>query len=279
MSLLTPEDYLKFPTVAPDHQYPYGSHPTQFAELTLPRTAPPHPVIILIHGGGYREMYDLRPMGSVVAALVESGFAVWNIEYRRHGNGGDYPAMFRDVANAADFLRQIADQHNLNLHRVISMGHSAGGHLALWLAGRQAIKKHSPLHMDDPLPIHGMVALAPLADIKRASEREVCNDALLGVMGGTPVTAPQHYADASPFELLPLGIPQVLIVGSMDTEILDNVSGYIEAAERYRDDARLLVVPEAGHFEIVAVESPAWTEVQNSVCELIDHLGQSCEKN
>ena len=99
---------------------------------------------------------------------------------------GTIPQMFRDVANAADFLRQIADQHNLNLHRVISMGHSAGGHLALWLAGRQAIKKHGPLHMDDPLPIHGVVALAPLADIKRASEREVCNDALLGVMGGTP---------------------------------------------------------------------------------------------
>ena len=187
--------------------------------------------------------------------------------------------MFRDVAIAADFLRQIADRHNLNLQRVISMGHSAGGHLALWLAGRQAIKTHSPLHMDDPLPIHGVVALAPLADIRRASEREICDDALATVMGGTPATAPQHYADASPIELLPLGIPQVLIVGSGDADILDNVRGYIDAAERHRDDARLLVVPEAGHFEIVAVGSPAWSEVHKAVCALSEHLGQSCEKN
>ena len=146
MPRLTPDDYQRFPTVAPDHRYAYGSHPQQFAELTLPPTAPPHPVVILVHGGCYRAMYDLRPLGALAADLADAGFAVWNIEYRRYGNGGEFPRMFLDVATAADHLRLIASEHHLDLERVIAMGHSAGGHLALWLAGRPKIPPESPLY-------------------------------------------------------------------------------------------------------------------------------------
>ena len=134
MTLLTAEDYQRFPTVEPHHRFAYGPHSQQFGELTRPNSPPPHPVIVLIHGGGYREIYDLRPLGTVVAALAAAGFAVWNIEYRRYGNGGDYPQMFLDAGAAADYLPHIAEAHHLDLGRVITMGHSAGGHLALWLA-------------------------------------------------------------------------------------------------------------------------------------------------
>ena len=268
MPLLTPEDYQRFPTVKPDQRYAYGSHPQQFGELTLPRMAPPHPVIVLIHGGGYREMYDIRPISGVAKALADVGFAVWSIEYRRHGNGGGFPNMFLDVAAAADYLRQIAARHELDLERTISMGHSAGGHLALWLAGRHNIERASPLFSQTPLPIRAVLALAPLADIKRFILEGTGSDALLHVMGGDPAAVPSHFRNGSPTELLPLGIPQSLIVGAEDADMLDNARGYVEAATALGDNAELIVLPQAGHFEVVALETTAWIDVQSAALRM-----------
>jgi acetyl esterase/lipase len=279
MALLTAEDYQRFSSVAPDRRYAYGSHSQQFSELTLPSAAAPHPVIILIHGGGYREIYDLRPLGTVVAALADAGFAVWNIEYRRHGNGGDYPQMFLDIGAATDYLPQIAETHDLDLSRVISMGHSAGGHLALWLAGRHKIEASSPLFADEPLSIHGVLALAPLADVSHGSESELCSDALLGVMGGTARTAPEAYRNGSPSELLPLSAIQRIIVGSEDKLMLSNAKRYTEAALIAGDEAELQVVTGVGHFEIVAVETAAWAEVRTVLRQLSQKLRESCDSN
>ena len=268
MSLLTADDYQRFPTVAPDHHYVYGSHPLQFGELTLPDTMPPHPIIVLIHGGGYREMYNLRPLGSVVAALAAAGFAVWNIEYRRYGNGGEYPTMFLDVGAASDYLPQIAKAYRLDLTRVISMGHSAGGHLALWLAGRRNIESESQLYVDCPLSIHGVLALAPLADVKGGAESELSSDALLAVMGGEPMDAPGAYRNGCPTALLPLGIPQVIIVGSEDQSMLANAKRYAETAKASGDVTRLIELPGAGHFEIVSVDSKEWNDVRQALIQL-----------
>ena len=268
MTLLTPDDYQRFPTVAPDHRYAYGAHTLQFGELTLPESTPPHPVIVLIHGGGYREMYDLRPLGTVVAALAAAGFAVWNIEYRRYGNGGEYPTMFLDVGAATDYLPQIAESQHLDLGKVTTIGHSAGGHLALWLAGRRNIEADSPLYVDHPLSIHGVLALAPLADVKGGAESELSSEALLAVMGGRPSDAPGAYRNGCPKELLPLGIPQVILVGSEDESMLANAKRYIEAAAAAGDDAQLIVLAGAGHFEIVAVDTDDWRVVQDGVQKL-----------
>ena len=279
MPLLTAEDYQRFPPVEPHHRHAYGSHPQQFGELTLPDSQPPHPVIIVIHGGGYREMYDLSPLGTVVAALAEDGFAVWNIEYRRYGNGGDFPRMFLDVAAASDYLPQIAEAHHLDLNRVISMGHSAGGHLALWLAGRRNIEVASPLYASEPHPIHGVVALAPLADVTSGSESDLSSDALLAVMGGTPTEAPSAYGNACPAKLLPLGAPQVILVGAEDAAMLANAKQYTVAAAAAGDEARLIVLPGAGHFEIVAVDAREWLDVRRAVLQLNDELHPSCSAN
>ncbi len=269
MTLLTAEDYLEFPTVEADSRMAYGGHPLQFGELTLPAGSPPHPVIVLIHGGGYREIYDLRPLGSVVTALAKAGFAVWNIEYRRYGNGGGFPTMFLDVGAAADHLRKIAEAHNLDLGRVIAMGHSAGGHLALWLAGRRKIQAGSPLFVDEPLAIHGALGLAPLADVSHASENEL-NDSepLLAVMGGTATTAPNAYRNGCPAAMLPLAAKQVIIVGSEDTLMLANAQRYVEAAARAGEAVALQVIAGLGHFEIVSVEHEAFMTVLNAARQL-----------
>lgn len=279
MTLLTADDYQRFPPVEPDYRYAYGTGSQQFGELTLPSATPPYPVIILIHGGGYREMYNLRPLGAVATALATAGFAVWNIEYRRFGNGGDYPQMFLDVAAAADHLPQIAQAHNLDLNRVIAVGHSAGGHLALWLAGRRQIESTSPIYFSEPLAVHGAVALAPLADVTHGSESELSSDALLAVMGGDATQKPSVYRNGCPVRLLPLGKPQVIIVGSEDRSMLDNAERYIAAAHEAGDDAQLIVLPGAGHFEIVAVETEEWSAVQRATAQLRDTLHPSCGEN
>lgn len=270
--LLTAEDYLRFPRVEPDFRYAYGNDSQQFGELSLPRAAPPHPVVILIHGGGYREMYDLSPLGSLAASLTEAGFAVWSIEYRRHGNGGEFPQIFLDVAAAADHLKKISGSHSLNLDQVISVGHSAGGHLALWLAGRHRIKDSSLLFVEAPLAVHAVLALAPFADIARLAASDSCSDALLAVMGGRPDEAPGNYASGSPAELLPLAKPQAIIVGSEDTAILENARAYAGAAKALGDEASLTLLPDAGHFEIVSVQSPAWRQVRRSLLDLRERV-------
>ncbi|MCY3779350.1 MAG: alpha/beta hydrolase [Chloroflexi bacterium] len=268
MPLLTAEDYIKFPTVEPGFRYAYDSDPQQFGELTLPRTAPPHPVIVLIHGGGYRDLYDLRPLGSVTQALASEGFAVWNIEYRRAGNGGEFPNMFLDVGAAAEYLRSIADHHSLSLDGVIAIGHSAGGHLALWLAGRGRIATTSAIYSANPLPVAGVVALAPIADIADALDRNMSEPALQLVLGSQLPRTEANLKDTSPAEMLPLGARQIHLVGSEDDLIRENLQRYINAAEDAGDDVELMLLEGAGHFELVAVETPEWQTVIAAVRRL-----------
>ncbi len=272
MTLLSPADYQLFPTVEPDYRYAYGSHPEQFGELTLPRSEAPHPVIVLIHGGGYRQLYDLRPLGQVVKALAAKGFAVWNIEYRRQGNGGDYPNMFLDVAAGADYLPQLAAAHALDLSNVISMGHSAGGHLALWLAGRRRIKRESPLYAEEPIMINAVLALAPLADVARAAEHGLSSDALADVMGGDPASAPANFRNGSPTALLPFHLPQTIIVGSEDAAMLVNARSYVQEASARGDAVELIVLPGAGHFEIVAVGTDAFDATWGAALRLRERM-------
>lgn len=276
MTLLTADDYQRFPPVEPDYCYAFGPGSEQFGELSLPNATPPYPVIILIHGGGYRDKYNLRPLGAMVTTLAAAGFAVWNIEYRRFGNGGEYPQMFLDVAAAADHLPVIAAAHKLDLNRVITMGHSAGGHLALWLAGRSNIESTSPIFVSEPLAVHGAVALAPLADVTHGSESELSSEALLAVMGGKATQNPSAYRNGCPVKLLPLGIPHVIIVGTEDGAMLDNAERYIAAARAAGDETQLIVLPGAGHFEIVAVETEEWAAIQRATAQLRDTLHLSC---
>jgi len=193
----------------------------KFGELRVPSTKGPYPLAIVIHGGCWVAklpaldpnavaMDNMRPMAT---ALNDAGIATWNIEYRRLGNqGGGWPGTFRDVATAADFIRTIATERQLDLTRVISIGHSAGAHFALWLAARPKLSKNSEVYASDPLHVTGVVSLDGPADLKATIplQQPVCGSPVItDLIGGSPEERPDRYRDASPIEQLPLGVPQV----------------------------------------------------------------------
>src|SRR5579872_5792979 len=127
-------------TAAPraDARLRYGPDPLHFGDLRLPGGTGPHPVVVMVHGGFWRARFNLEYAGHLCAALAALGIATWNVEYRRLGDtGGGWPGTLLDVAAAADHLRTLAAPYHLDLSRVVAMGHSAGGHLALWLAARR----------------------------------------------------------------------------------------------------------------------------------------------
>jgi acetyl esterase/lipase len=158
---------------------------------------------------------NIRPFA---AALTEAGIATWNIEYRRLGNeGGGWPGTFQDVAAATDVLRSLARDHPLDLTRVVAVGHSSGGHLAMWLAARQKIPPTSDLYVADPLRLRGVVDLDGPVDLKAVipfQERACGAPVITQLLGGSPETQAARYRAASPIELLPFGLPQAFFAGS-----------------------------------------------------------------
>lgn len=250
----------------------YGTEPQQFGDLRMPGGNGPHPVVIGVHGGFWRARYDLTHFGHVCAALTAVGFATWNIEFRRTGEpGGGWPGTFQDVAKAADFLRVLAPQYHLDLDQVQAVGHSAGGHLALWLAGRRKIDSESSIYTPDPLPLAGAVALAGAVDLRRTWALGLSDNATALLMDGSPTDYPYRYAAGSPYDLLPLGIRQFLIHGTADTTVPLGVSErYVRRAISRGDSATLLALPDVGHFELIDPDSSAWATVLSVITALRD---------
>src|SRR5262245_54585956 len=254
--LLTVDDYLRLPSIPANHRLPYGSDPAQFGDLYLPSQPGPHPVVVVVHGGCWRAQYDLAPLGQLCVALTGEGLAVWNVEYRRLGNGGGWPTTFLDVAAAADALRDIAGQYGLDLARVVAMGHSAGGHFALWLAGRHRLPPESPLFAAAP-SLRGVVALAGVPDLVEAVRRDLCGGACRDLVGGSPDEVPERYQQASPSALLPLGVPQWHIVGREDLAVpMDYLQQYVAFAAEH-DNVHLDILEATGHFEPVVPTTAA----------------------
>jgi acetyl esterase/lipase len=272
---LSPSEINRLPSAPADARIPYGTDPNQFADLRLPAGDGPHPVVIVIHGGCWIERYaDLQNTAALADALRKEGVATYNVEYRRADqSGGGWPGTFLDVAAAADVLRELAPKYRLDLRRVLTLGHSAGGHLALWLAARPRLPLASPLHPPDPLPVQGVIAMGALGDLKRFQpiESEVCGDNVVTqLMGGSPEQWPERYADGSPRELLPLGVPQIFINGEDETvSPPEQVSQFVDAAMLAGDRAVLRVVPGAGHHECNSPDSVAWPYVRDAVRELL----------
>jgi acetyl esterase/lipase len=251
----------------------YGAHPSQFGDLFLPATTGPHPVLVLIHGGCWRAEYGLEPLGQLAQAIAASGAAVWSIEYRRLGNGGGWPATFLDAGAAVDHLRTLAGEHALDLRRVVTAGHSAGGHLALWLAGRAKLPASSALFTPDPLPVHGVVSIAGIPDLAAAAARSVCGDAVNELLGGAPAAVAERCAAASPAALTSLGVPHVHLHGREDAIVpVDLVETYAASATKMGDRATLVVVEGAGHFEPVDARTGAGRRVVEVVADMFTSL-------
>ena len=194
------------PTVTgpPPTRVRYRPGADQFGHLYVPPHDAPHPVVVLIHGGFWGSQYGLDLMAPLAYGLLSQKVAVWNIEYRRLGGAGGWPATFNDVGAAIDHLKVIARAYTLDLQHVVAVGHSAGGHLALWAAGRNRIDDASELHVRWPRPLRGVVALAPVPDLRRAFAAGF--DIVGKLLGGAPTAVPDHYAAGSPADLLPLGV-------------------------------------------------------------------------
>jgi acetyl esterase/lipase len=273
--LMTPQDLRALPSEAPDRRVSYGEDSSQTGELRIPAGAGPHPVVVLIHGGCFKAAYanarDLAPMAD---ALKADSIATWNIEYRRLGQpGGGWPGTYLDVGRAVDYLRTLARQYPVDLGRVVLVGHSAGGHLGMWAAARARLPRSSPVYMKDPLPVRGVIDLAGPLDMTANIQgyQALCRDTVItSLFGGTPATVPERYRQASPISLLPLSVPQVLVVGTHEDFVpLPLVLAYTAAARRAGDPVRVMVVPGAGHFEIASPRSAVWPRVESAIHALL----------
>ncbi len=274
--LMTPQDLTAVPARPADMRVEYGSDSNQFGELRIPAGRGPHPVVVLIHGGCFKAAYaslrDLAPMGD---ALKAQGVATWNVEYRRLGQpGGGWPGTYQDVGHAVDQLRALAETYRLDLNRVVFVGHSAGGHLAMWAASRSRIPPSSALYVKDPLKVRGVVDLAGPVDLSANIDgyEGLCKDTVItSLLGGTPATVPERYAQASPRRLLPVGVPQVLIVGQYEEFVpLALAQEYVAAARQAGDTVQLEVISGVGHFEIASPQASTWPRVRSSIRALLE---------
>jgi acetyl esterase/lipase len=273
--LMTPAQFQALPSKPADYRLSYGTDPSQFGELRVPSGVGPYPVAILIHGGCWKaELATLRDLAPMADALKAKGIATWDIEYRRLGQAGSgWPGTYLDVGRGVDYLRSIAAQNHLDLTRVIAVGHSNGGLLAMWVAARSRLPKSSLIYVSDPLPIRGVIDLAGVIDLEAfiSIEQHICGGPVVEeVLGGKPAEVPEHYAQASAIKMLPLGVPQILICGRRDQFVpISLVEKYAQTAEHAGDPARMVSLPEAGHFEIVSPFSATWPAVEGEILSLL----------
>jgi len=223
---------------------PYGPHRSQFCELWLPDGDGPHPVAVLLHGGAWRAHYGRQLMWPLAADLRERGWAAWNVEYRRLGEGGGWPATFDDVAAAIDALADRPEP--LDLGTVVAVGHSAGGQLAVW-AGARA---------DARVPVTAVVAQAGQLDLEHIARAGLSDSAVPELLGGMPEEVPERYAAASPARLLPLPVPVLVVHG--DEDRLAPAAAGRRFAEAAGDGCALVVTPGEGHVAHLEPDSEAW---------------------
>ena len=229
--------------LAPRQRHRYGPHRSQRADLYLPRRPGPHPVMVLIHGGSWQVRYGKIVMRGLAGDLMRRGWAVWNIEYRRVGDGGGWPETFEDVAAAIDHLATL--DAPVDLERVSILGHSAGGHLALWAAGRAKLPAGAP-GTPAPIRVRRVISQAGVCDLADGYHR-VPEGAVKSLMGGGPEEFPERYAIADPMAHVPLGIPVLLVHGTADETVSVELSRKYESAER----------AAGGTVELVEIEGEA----------------------
>jgi acetyl esterase/lipase len=250
-------DILTLPSPPADARLTYGADPNQFGELRRPKTGGPFPVAICLHGGYWRAKYDLKYAGHLCAALTARELATWNVEYRRVGNpGGGWPGTFEDVRAGYRYISQIAKRYNLDAAKVVVIGHSAGGQLALCLAAHEPSLKR-------------VVSLAGVVDLQQAWELRLSDNAVAVFLGGEPGSVPEHFREADPMQLK-VSATQWLIHGSSDDAVPPFFSrNYTEQKRKRGEDAHYLEISTAGHFDLVDPRSTAWPKVEGTVLHLL----------
>lgn len=251
----------------------YGPDPSQFAVLHLPAGGSGSlPVVVVIHGGYWRDAYGLELGTPLAVDLTTAGVAALNVEYRRTGGTGGWPVTLTDVATAVDSLPGAGQQAaggRLDLARVVTLGHSAGGQLAVWAASRSRLGPGAPGAGPVVRP-RGAVSQAGVLDLVAAADQDLGGGATAALLGGTPATVPDRYAVASPAALVPAPAPVVAVHGTADTTVpFDQSVRYVDAATRAGGTARLRPVGGADHFDLIDPSTAAWAAVREETLGLL----------
>ena len=253
-----PEDLLELTSPSADLRLLYGSDATQFGELRFGHGPRRDVIIMNIHGGFWRSQYDLTHAGHFCAALSESGFTTWNIEYRRVGDeGGGWPGTLDDIRRAWAYIPQLAADHDLRAEKLVVTGHSAGGHLALCLAAYERSAQ-------------AVISLAGVVDLQRAWDLHLSSDAVAEFLGGTPQEAASNYRAADPMQLAING-KQWILHGREDRDVPPEFSRrYWGRKQSQGEDVHLLEIRSADHFDLIDPRSAAWPTVKNTFVQLAD---------
>lgn len=263
---MSPDAPNRLPATAPTLSEAYGRDPLQVGDLRLPKGKGLFPVAVVIHGGCWTKGFaQKRHTAAMASALTAKGMATWNIDYRQVGDpGAGWPGTFQDWGAATDHLRSLARRYPLDLSRVVVTGHSAGAHAALFVAARPKLPRESVVRGADPLPVKAAVAidgpgdLAPFVGV----DAEICGQpVIVPLMGGTPASVPDRYAQGSPAALLPLGVRQVMVSAS-DVLTPQAAQAYRAAAAAKGEKVDVVVLADTGHFEPVAPGTAPWREVE-----------------
>lgn len=253
----------------------YGPHPSQFGELTLPPgEGPVRGVAIVVHGGFWRQAYGLELGRPLAVDLANAGLAAWNVEYRRvgSGGGGGWPATFDDLAAATDLLAgpgQEAAGGRLVSDRIVAVGHSAGGHLAGWLAARPGLPAGAP-GAAPAVRLRGAVSQAGVLDLVDAAEQGVGGGAVDALLGGGPGAVADRYALASPTARVPIGVPVICVHGTDDTNVpIRQSERFVAAATAAGDAAELVTLPGVDHFAVIDPSTDAWRACRDAVDRLL----------
>jgi acetyl esterase/lipase len=248
----------------------YGVYRAQFGELFRPAAHGPHPVAVVIHGGFWRARFGRKLMRAVSEDLADHGWAAWNLEYRRIGDGGGWPNTFEDVAEAIDHLVELAppgaghpvqgEPGALDLSRVVAIGHSAGGHLAAWAAVRPRLPDGAP-GARPRVRVMAAIAQAGVVDLRLAWQWRLSNGVVRDLLGGLPEERAERYEVASPAQRVPLGVPTLLVHGAEDDIVPPAMSRrFAEAARAAGDRCDVVVVEGEDHFGHLDPANRLWRE-------------------
>jgi acetyl esterase/lipase len=264
-------------------KYQYGDDPSQWGELFLPEKAHPdgqrRGVVVVIHGGYWRSQYGAELGEPLAKDLAAHGMPAWNLEYRRAGNGGGWPHTFEDVLAGIDKLRDLADPHLLDLDKVVALGHSAGGHLAVWAAGRgklgqlgapeadrQMVRKNG----DGAVYLSGVVSQAGVLHLAHAERLNLSNGAVSNLLGGDSGKYPRRHKYTDPMSTVPLPIPVYAVHGVEDQDVPLSLSeAYAGAARKAGAQVQLLKVP-GDHFSLIDPRAPSYRKCRELVQQLLN---------
>jgi acetyl esterase/lipase len=255
----------------PDRTLSYGPLPEHVVDLRLPAGDEPAPLVMVVHGGFWGAEWDRAHTGPQSEGLADAGNVVATVEYRRAGmDGGGWPGTFDDLAMVADVVPGVVAAETGRVATPsagpVVVGHSAGGHLALWLASRHRLPESSPWHRSTATPLAGVVSLAGMGDLVEAEERGLGDHAAAALLGGAPGEQPGRYAVTSPVRWLPLGVRSVLVHGAADPVVPVACSRtYARKATDAGDDVELVELDGVGHFELIDPLSTAWPTVLAAV--------------